>query len=75
MTVLTEDGKFAEFKDLEENEKDSFLSHEELDKAKESIPEPVEEPEEDDLEEEEFDDGYDSLDDIDDSDIDLEGVE
>ena len=75
MTVLTEDGKFAEFKDLEENEKDSFLSQEELDKAKESIPEPVEEPEEDDLEEEEFDDGYDSLDDIDDSDIDLEGVE
>ena len=74
MTVLTEDGKFAEFKDLEENEKDSFLSQEELDKAKESIPEPVEEPEEDDLEEE-FDDGYDSLDDIDDSDIDLEGVE
>ena len=76
MTVLTEDGKFAEFKDLEENEKDSFLSQEELDKAKESIPEPVEEPEEDDLEDEdEFDDGYDSLDDIDDSDIDLEGVE
>ena len=75
MTVLTEDGKFAEFKDLEENEKDSFLSQEELDKAKESIPEPVEEPEEDDLEEEEFDDGYDSLDDIADSDIDLEGVE
>ena len=75
MTVLTEDGKFAEFKDLEENEKDYFLSQEELDKAKESIPEPVEEPEEDDLEEEEFDDGYDSLDDIDDSDIDLEGVE
>ena len=75
MTVLTEDGKFAEFKDLEENEKDSFLSQEELDKAKESIPEPVEEPEEEDLEEEEFDDGYDSLDDIDDSDIDLEGVE
>ena len=75
MTVLTEDGKFAEFKDLEENEKDSFLSQEELDKAKESIPEPVKEPEEDDLEEEEFDDGYDSLDDIDDSDIDLEGVE
>ena len=75
MTVLTEDGKFAEFKDLEENEKDYFLSQEELDKAKESIPEPVEEPEEDDVEEEEFDDGYDSLDDIDDSDIDLEGVE
>ena len=75
MTVLTEDGKFAEFKDLEENEKDYFLSQEELDKAKESIPEPVEEPEEEDLEEEEFDDGYDSLDDIDDSDIDLEGVE
>ena len=76
MTVLTEDGKFAEFKDLEENEKDSFLSQEELDKAKESIPEPVEEPEEDDLEDEdEFDDGYDSLDDIDDIDIDLEGVE
>jgi len=77
MTVLTENGEFAEFRDLEETEKDSFLSEEEINKAKESaLPlepeEPTEEVEED---EDEFEDSYDSLDDIDDSDIDLEGVE
>ena len=77
MTVLTENGEFAEFRDLEETEKDSFLSEEEINRAKESaLPlEPEESTEEVEEDEDEFEDSYDSLDDIDDSDIDLEGVE
>ena len=66
---ITQASEFTEETEPLISDAPEALSQEELDKAKESIPEPVEEPEEDDLEEEEFDDGYDSLDDIDDSDI------
>ena len=76
MTVLDENGEFVEFRDLEETEKDSFLTEEEINRAKEStLPLETEDPVLDEEDEDDWEDSYDSLDDIDDSEIDLEGVE
>lgn len=58
ITVLNEEGKYVELKDLEEEEKDSFLEGEDFQPV-EDLPEPEEEEIEDDFEED--------LDDLDDS--------
>ena len=75
ITVLNEEGNYVELKELEENEKDIYLTNEEFEKSIEipSEEETLEETEEfeDDLENE-FED---ELDDIDEDDFELEGDE
>ena len=89
ITVLNPDGNFVELKDLEESEKDSYLTTDEMEKSIDSSNEPElpdeeldedtsdymsEFEENDDFESDEFDDSED-LDDIDDSDISDDDIE
>ena len=62
ITVLDEEGKFVELKDLEEAEKDSYLSNDEFDK--DSLPEPDPVEESDDEYEDDEDEFSNDLDDL-----------
>ena len=63
ITVRNEDGTFSEIKDLEEQEKDSYLSTDEFEKVADvPVEEPVSDDEEDYIEEDEFEDN--DLDDL-----------
>jgi len=71
ITVLNNEGKFVDLKELEENEEDSFLSTDEFDGNEELLPvdEPLEQPEE-------IEDEFENLDDIEDAPIEeLEAME
>ncbi len=75
ITVLNPEGEFVELKDLEESEKDIYLTNEEFEKSidvQNPEPEDIDEQDEELEEDEEFDNG---LDDIDDADFELEGDE
>ena len=63
ITVRNEDGTFSEIKDLEEQEKDSYLSTDEFEKVADvPVEEPVSDDEDDCIEEDEFEDN--DLDDL-----------
>ena len=69
ITVLNEEGKYVELKDLEESEKDSYLSNDELEKVSESVEISdnnidSEDDDFDDLDEDDEDEFGDSLDDL-----------
>ena len=75
ITVLNEEGNFVELKDLEENEKDIYLTNEEFEKSIE-IPSEEEAEEFDDEFEDDLENEFeDELDDIDEEDFELEGDE
>ena len=80
ITVLNEEGSFVELKDLEESEKDIYLTNEEFEKsvdmpANEEVVESDSEDYEEDDYDNEFEDELDDIDDIDDEDFELEGDE
>ena len=69
ITVLNEEGKYVELKELEESEKDSYLSNDELEKVSESVEISdnnidSEDDDFDDLDEDDEDEFGDSLDDL-----------
>ena len=69
ITVLNEEGKYVELKELEESEKDSYLSNDELEKVSESVEITdnnidSEDDDFDDLDEDDEDEFGDSLDDL-----------
>ena len=75
ITVLNEEGNFVELKDLEENEKDIYLTNEEFEKSIE-IPSEEENFESDEEFEDDLENEFeDELDDIDEEDFELEGDE
>ena len=79
ITVLNEEGSFVELKELEESEKDIYLTNEEFEKSVD-MPEASEPVESDEEFDEEAEDDYenefeDELDDIDDEEFELEGDE
>jgi len=78
ITVLNEEGNFVELKELEESEKDIYLTNEEFEKSVDmpTSEEPVEESEADEDYEEDLENEFeDELDDIDEEDFELEGDE
>ena len=74
ITVLNEDGNYVELKDLEESEKDIYLTNEEFEKSVDMPSNEVLESDSEDTEED-FEDEFDDIDDIDEEDFELEGDE
>jgi len=76
ITVLNEEGNFVELKELEESEKDIYLTNEEFEKSIDmpEVSEPVESDEDFEDEEDDFEEEFeDELDDIDEEEFELEG--